>query len=361
VAVDAIEAVLALLGRHAEQNDAAGAVAAHPVDVAVVGVQDGRPGPRHRLDDDRLDVRQLADRVDPTQPQVIAGDVRHDGDVVAVVAEALAEDATAGDLEDRGVDLGVLEDHLGRLRARHVALLREPAVDDDAVGGGQPDAAAHQLQDMGDHPDGRRLPVRAGHGDDRDPGRGARWEQAVDHRPGDVLRLPLGRVGVHAEAGRGVDLDDRPASLADGRRDVGADEVDAGDVEPDDLGGGLGDLDVVGVGLDRPVDRRAAGRHVAGQGELDPGSLRGLVVECEALLVDQLLGGLVDLDPRQDLLVADAAAGVEVGDVDELPDGVLAVSGHARRDALGDRGDLATDDEAAVVMAGDVALDDEVT
>ncbi len=145
-----------------------------------------------------------------------------------------------------------------------------------------------------------------------------------------------------------------------GRRDVGADEVDAGDVEPDDLRGRLGDLDVVGMGLDRPVDRRPAGRHVAGQRELDPRAVGRDVVEPEALVADQLLGRLVDLDPGQHLLVADAAARVLVRDVDELADRVLAVAGHARRHALGDRGDLAADDEAAVVVAGDVRLDDDV-
>ena len=86
----------------------------------------------------------------------------------------------------------------------------------------------------------------------------------------------------------------------------------------------------------------------------------GDVVELEALRADELLGGLVELDPGQDLLVADAAARVLVRDVDELADGVLAVADDAGRDALGDRGDLAADHEAAVVVAGDVALDDEV-
>ena len=76
--------------------------------------------------------------------------------------------------------------------------------------------------------------------------------------------------------------------------------------------------------------------------------------------LDELLGRVVELDPRQDLLVADAAARVLVRDVDELADGVLAVADDARRDALGDRGDLAADHEAAVVVAGDVGLDDEV-
>ena len=185
-------------------------------------------------------------------------------------------------------------------------------------------------------------------------------EEPIDHGPRDVLRLALGRVGMHPEAGRRVDLDDRAAGLADGRRDVGADEVDAGDVEPDDLGGRLGDLDVVGMGLHRPVDRRPAGRHVAGQGELDPRAVGRDVIEAEALVADELLGCLVDLDPGQHLLVADATARVLVRDVDQLADGALAVAGHARRHALRDRRDLAADHQAAVVVAGDVGLDDDV-
>ena len=94
------------------------------------------PGARHGLDEHALDVRQLAERVDAAEAQVVAGDVGHHRDVVAVVAEALAQDPAARDLEDGGVDGRVLEHHLGRLRARHVALLDQPAVDDDAVGRG---------------------------------------------------------------------------------------------------------------------------------------------------------------------------------------------------------------------------------
>ena len=58
--------------------------------------------------------------------------------------------------------------------------------------------------------------------------------------------------------------------------------------------------------------------------------------------------------------MADAAAGVLVRDLDELADGVLVVADDACRHALGDRCDLAADDKAAVVIAGDVRLDDEV-
>ena len=52
VAVDPVVAVLALRRRHREVDDPAGAMAAHPGDERIVGVEDGRPRPRHGLDDD---------------------------------------------------------------------------------------------------------------------------------------------------------------------------------------------------------------------------------------------------------------------------------------------------------------------
>ena len=80
----------------------------------------------------------------------------------------------------------------------------------------------------------------------------------------------------------------------------------------------------------------------------------------EALALEDLLGVLVELDPGEDLLVADAAAGVRVRDLDQLADRPLAVAGDAGGDALRDRRDLAADHEAAVVAAGDEGLDDDV-
>ncbi len=167
-------------------------------------------------------------------------------------------------------------------------------------------------------------------------------------------------MGVHPEARGGVDLDDGAAGLTHGRGDVRADEVDAGHIEADDARRGLGDLDVVGVCLDGPVDGRAAGRHVAGQRELDPGPRRQDVIEGEPLRRDERLGRVVDLDPGQHLLVADASPRIAVGDVHELADGVFAVSRDGRGHALGDGRDLAADHQAAVVVARHVGLDDHV-
>ena len=161
--------------------------------------------------------------------------------------------------------------------------------------------------------------------------------------------------------GRGVDLADRAAGLAHRRGDVGADEVDAGHVEPDQPGGLLGDLDVVGVCVEGAVDRDAAGRHVAGQGQLDHRVGGRHVVEgVKPCSREQLQRGGVDLDLGEHLLVPDPAARVGVGDLDELADGVRAVAGHVRGHPLGDGLHPAADDEAAVVAAGHHRLDDDV-
>ena len=71
----------------------------------------------HRLDEDGLDVGELLDGVDAAQAEVVGLHVEDDGDVVALVAEALAQDAAAGDLEDREVDARVLQHHPRRARA----------------------------------------------------------------------------------------------------------------------------------------------------------------------------------------------------------------------------------------------------
>ena len=118
VAVNSVVAFLARALRHREVDDAAAALPRHPRDERIVGVEHGRARARHRLDEHGLDVRQLADRLDAAQTEVVAGDVGHDRDVVAVVAEALAQDAAARHLEHGRVDGRVLEHHLRRLRAR---------------------------------------------------------------------------------------------------------------------------------------------------------------------------------------------------------------------------------------------------
>src|SRR5439155_12745945 len=146
------------------------------------------------------------------------------------------------------------------------------------------------------HPRGGRLAVAAGDRHDRDARRGGGREEHVDDRLGDVLRLALGRMGVHPEAGCCVDLHDPAPNLADRLADVGAQEVDAGDVQAHYPGRQLGDLSVLRVDLLRAVDADAASAHVAGALQVDPLPAWGNVGHAEALLA-QVGGRLgVDLD-----------------------------------------------------------------
>ena len=83
------------------------------------------------------------------------------------------------------------------------------------------------------------------------------------------------------------------------------------------------------------------------------------VAELVALVGEQLDGGVVDLDPGQHLLVADAAARVGVGLLDQVLDGLVPpspITWAGTRSAIG--GHPAVDDQAPVVASGDERLDD---
>ena len=149
-------------------------------------------------------------------------------------------------------------------------------------------------------------------------------EEHVDHRPGHVARLALRGRGVHAEAGRGVDLDDRAARLLVAAGDVRRDEVDAADVEADRLDRPLGHDAVVVVDDVRLVDRGAAGREVARRAQVEDLARRGgRTSGVEPRRLEQALGLVVELQAGQHLLVADAAPGILVDDLDQLGDRVL--------------------------------------
>ena len=119
-----------------------------------------------------------------------------------------------------------------------------------------------------------------------------------------------------------------------GLRDVGREEVDPRDVEPDDARGLLGDLHVVLVRLPRPVDRDAAGGHVARGRELDHLALRRHVVEREPCFFTRSLASSSILIRVRTFSWPMPAARVLVRDLDELGDRVLAVADDVRGDPL---------------------------
>ena len=71
------------------------------------------------------------------------------------------------------------------------------------------------------------------------------------------------------------------------------------------------------------------------------------------------LGLVVEHEPGQHLLVADAAPRIAVHLLDQLLDRVRAVAHHVARHALRHGDELAVDHQHPVVVAGDEALDDD--
>jgi hypothetical protein len=117
-----------------EEEGAPPGVPPHREHPRVVGVQNVPSIGTRDACDRRLHLRELFERVDAVEPQMIAGDVRDDGNVVVRRADTPQEDASARRLEDRDIDAGLSERGLGSGESGIVAGLHEGAVAVDAVG-----------------------------------------------------------------------------------------------------------------------------------------------------------------------------------------------------------------------------------
>src|SRR4029453_17575062 len=260
----------------------------------------------------RFDIAELLEGVDTPQPQMVRLQVEHHGDVIALIAQALTQDAATRDLEDCEIDAWILQNHPRRPRPRRVRPDEQSLIDNPTIGRGHAHLLANAFEDVGDHARCRGLAICAGDSDDRYPARSAGREQHVDHWLRHVLGITDRRMGVHPETGCCVHLADRSAGLAYGLRDIRRDEVDACNVEPDHARGLLGNLDVLRVCFEGAVNGDATGGHFAGQGQLYHFALRWNVVHVEPLSRNKVNGSLIDLDPGQHLLMANATAGVGI-------------------------------------------------
>ena len=251
--------------RHVADRRGAG-VLRHREAPLVVGVEDGAV--LGHLNRDALDLRQVVQRVDPADPEVVRADVEDRRHVARLKAQPSADHPASGGLQNRAVHVGVAEHHARACRPGHVAFDREAAVDVDAVARGHARRVARHLRDVRHHPRGRGLAVGAGDARDGDARGRPRGEEQVHDRPGHVARRALGGRHVHAEAGRRVALHDRAAHIAPGLRDVGRQEVHAAHVQPDGLDRALGHVPVVRMHHVRQVDGRSAGGEVGGGAEV---------------------------------------------------------------------------------------------
>ena len=316
----------------------------------------------HRdLDHHALHLGELLECVDALQPQMIGADVEHRSHRALPITEPAAQDAAARGFEHRDLDVRIAQHHARRNRTGHVALHRELPVDIDAVGGREPDMPSRKTKDVREHARRGRLSVRSGDGRDRNARRRARREQHVDHRTCDIARCAFAGCHVHAEAGCRVDLADRTAAFLVGTRDVGMDEVDSADIEPDRLDRAHRHLGVVGMDDVGHIDRSAAGRKIAREPQADDFARRRNGCARVALVGQAAVGLRIEFETRQHLLVADAASRIVVRDLDEFGHRVRAIADDVPRHALGRRDQPSIDHEQPIVAPGDERLDDHGT
>ena len=285
-------------------------VRGHPQRVRVVGVE--HRGVTGDLDHRTLDLGQLLEGVDVLLAEVVGAHVEHRADIHVAHRHAGAQQAAARGLQHGDIHHRVAEHDARSGGAGHVADHGALAIDVDTIGGGEADALARELVDVRQHARRGGLAVGAGDGRDGNRDRGACGEEHVDRLAGHVARAPVAWRHVHSEAGRRVDLADRAADLLVALRDVRGEEVHATDVEPDRGDGAHRHLGVVGVHQIGHVARGAAGAEVGGEAQVDDFIGRRDRLRSVSKLVEQPHGLVIELDARQHLLVADAAARVGV-------------------------------------------------
>ncbi len=191
------------------------------------------PLARDALRHDRLDRRQLAERVDALQPEMVFRHVEHDADRAGVEGPALRARCRPAPSPARlHRRPGLRSSMRAHARAAGIAGLQQHIIDIDAAGVGEPDIAAAFAQDRRDHPRRRRLAVGAGDGDDRDAAATASRGKAC-RRSGSRHPWACHATAPNACAGPGAALISTmpPPVSADRLADVGRHEIDARHVE----------------------------------------------------------------------------------------------------------------------------------
>ena len=299
----------------------------HGSDQGVCRIQH-RVAPRSNvLNSHALDQCNVLSRGDVVQTQVItATDVGHNGHLAAVKAQTFTEYAAARHFKNASIHIR-MHQHVARaFRAAAVAAVRLPAVDPDAVGVGHAAAQAAGCEQMGDQARHRGFAVGTGHGNHRHAAIIAGGEQFVDHRAANSLAFAIGGRQVHAQAGRGVDLDNAAVLRFKRSQHAFADHIDAANVQAHHLrcchcaGGDLG-VDIAGH-----VGGGASGTQVGVVAQHHTPAPRRNGFGRHVLQRQPCHGNIVKADFGQRSCVALAPARVLVDDIDQLPHGVQAVT-----------------------------------
>ncbi|EEF26373.1 conserved hypothetical protein, partial [Ricinus communis] len=305
-----------------------------------------------------LDRRQVFQRLHAVQAQVVLAHVQQHRHVAAVERQAALEDAAARRLQHRELHLWRRQHGARRPVAAAIAALDLGAVDEHPFAGGAAGGDARLAQRMFDHQRGGGLAVGAGDRDHRDAAVVVAEHGLDDGRAG-VARHAGARIFVHADAGCRVDFDDRAIAAVQRTRNVLAHQVDAGDIQPDLAGCAHAHGERFRRQAVGHILRRAAAGQVGVAAHDDAAAGLRHAVEVQPLRGQRGLGVTIQRDAGQDVGVAFAACRITVFQLHQLAHGGFTVADDRRRAAQRGGHHALAGHQDAVVVAGDVALDDD--
>ncbi len=362
---DATEALQCLNARvvlvHGEQRHVALHVLAHLIDEVVIGIEDGIAVRQHCFGNHTLHLGQLLDGVDAFEAQMVGSHVGDDAHIAMMETQPGTQHSATGAFEHREVDGRVLEHELSAGRACAVALHQHAVLDIDAIAGGVTHTIAAHLSHMGYEAACGGLAIGARDGDDRNAACVALlWEELVDHRAGHIARQSFGGREVHAETGACIHFEHRTARVVQRLANVGGHDVDAADVEIDDLADALGHVDVGRMNDVRHILGCAACAKVGGVFQNHTFARCGYRINGITLGGKDADGQVVDGDGREHILVAITPAWVAVHLGHQLLNSMFSIPNHVGRAAFGGRYQAVVDDQQTVIFSCDVFLDDDL-
>ncbi len=361
LAMGAVRGQQRMLAVDGEESDGAAAFLGHAGDDRVGSVQHRHAVGGDVLHDHALEHGQVLDRGDEVQSKVVAAaDVGNHRHLAAVEGQAFAQYAAARGLEHGGIDVR-MQQHVARAPGTAaVAAVDLAPFDVHAVGVGHADAQPGLGEDVRDQPHGGGLAVGAGDGHHGNAAIVAFGKHLADDCLAHRAALAVGRRQVHAQSGRGIDLDDAAVLVLDGFVHGVAHDVDAADVQSHHLRrrhGASGDVRVHVVG---DVGGGAAGGQIGVVAQQHALAERRHAAGIHALFGQARQRDVIEADAGQRSCMATAAARIGVDNVDQLAHRVRAVADDQRRVAPGRCHQFVADDQQAKIVARHIALHQDV-
>ena len=341
-----------------KKDDLAGAGVGHLGHDGIGRIEHGVTRGRDVLHNHALQHRQVFDRGDVVQPQVVAAaDVGHHGDLAAVKPQAFAQHAATRHFKHGGVHVRVHQHVARAFRAAAVAAVGLAAIDVNAVGVGHAGAQTVRGQQVGNQARGGGFAVGAGHRNHRNATVVVRRKELVDHGNAHGAALAVRRRNMHAQAGRGIDLDHAAVLCLQRLQHAFAHHIDAADVQANHLRSRHGARRHGWMHFIGHIGGGAAGAQVGVVAQNDALALGRNRFGAEALRVKPGDGDVIKADFGERRGMAFAAPGVLVDDIDQLVHRVHAVAHHLRRLATGGGHQLVAHYQQAEVAARQEALD----